>query len=169
MQQQHIGSDPIELCQEISFPGDVFFDAGTSSLYGFYADQLSAYRAKKAWGETLEDAFFLDPRTDFDLSVSSDLSLGEYGLTCSFTSACGRYAFWRITNNQAPEAQYVIETGHIPDSNTNGGNHLMAAPDLRPLLDLEGETTVRGPYQHSEERRRRFLSRVLHAINRLVP
>ena len=26
-------------------------------------------------------------------------------LNCYFTSACGRYAFWRLINNQAPEAE----------------------------------------------------------------
>jgi hypothetical protein len=50
-------------------------------------------------------------------------------LTCEFSTACGRYAFWRLTNSQSPESQYLIETAHIP-SGLGEQDATVAAPDL---------------------------------------
>ena len=49
-------------------------------------------------------------------TTRSNIEEGVFTLQCEFVSACGRYAFWRLTNNQAPEAQYLIETAHIPNA-----------------------------------------------------
>lgn len=100
-------------------PG-VCFDQNEASLEGIYLDELSTYRAKKVWTETLETNFLLEPNYDFLFKVVSDIKDNKFVLKCNFTSACGRYAFWRLTRNQAPEAQYSIETAHIPGSEKTG-------------------------------------------------
>ena len=92
----------------------VFFDPEQVILYGEYSDEISAYRARRVWVEALEMNFFLDPSFDFELVMAAPDADGPYLLSCDFHSACARYAFWRLTNSQAPEAQYLIETAHIP-------------------------------------------------------
>ncbi len=51
-------------------------------------------------------------------------------------------SFWRLTNQQAPEAQYEIETAHIPDSASRHSDFI-SAPDMQPLTEqplvLSGE------------------------------
>jgi hypothetical protein len=37
-----------------------------------------------------------------------------YKVRCDFQTACGRYAFWRLTHHQAPEVQFLLETAHLP-------------------------------------------------------
>ena len=136
MNHQHEPTDTqlIDLTREIEIPGDVRFDPERLSLYGSYADQLSAYRAKRSWVETLESCFLLDQGHDFEISVYSNLEEGQFSLTCAFLTACARYAFWRLTNHQAPEAQYMIETAHIPASESHH-EQIMSAPDLTSVLE----------------------------------
>lgn len=131
MQNKQVNTQDIELTREITFPGDISFDLETVTLHGSYADQLSAYRARKIWVSTLENCFLLEQGQDFVVSIRSNLTDGNFGIICSFISACARYAFWRLTNNQAPEAQYMIETAHIPDSEMRHDDYV-AAPDMRP-------------------------------------
>lgn len=141
MHSEQVGFEGIELTREIAFPGDVRFDPDRVILQGQYRDQLSAYRAKRNWVETLTSNFLLDEGHDYEISVESRVSEELFILQCSFTSACGRYAFWRLTNEQAPEAQYLIETAHIPNSELRGDD-FFAAPDLKPLAD-EGTQAFR--------------------------
>ena len=110
-------------------PG-VCFDPEEAILEGVYIDELSAYRAKKGWVKALEVNFLLEDKHDFSIKVIAGTDSKRFQLKCEFESACGRYAFWRLTHNQAPEAQYVIETAHIPDSEKSR-DALMGAPDLR--------------------------------------
>lgn len=138
MPQGEIELQPIELTREISFPGNILFDSNRLQLLGNYADQLSAYRAKKVWKQTLETCFLLDRDQDFVLVMRSDLGSGSFILSCEFVSACARYAFWRLTNHQAPEAQYLIETAHIPQSESRHDDFLSAS-DMRSVLDSEME------------------------------
>ncbi len=129
---------PIELTREISFPGNILFDSNSLQLQGNYADQLSAYRAKRVWKQTLETCFLLDRDQDFVLVMRSDLETGIFTLSCEFVSACARYAFWRLTNHQAPEAQYLIETAHIPQSESHHDDFLSAG-DMRSVMECEME------------------------------
>jgi hypothetical protein len=85
-------------------PGLVF-DADGITLLGKYTDELSAYRAKKQWVDVLNSYFLLERDRDYDMWVSGTLAEQYYVLSCSFVSACGRYAFWRLVNRQAPEAE----------------------------------------------------------------
>lgn len=122
-----------DLIAEIELIDGVCFDPNTLTLHGLYSDELSAHRARRGWLDTLEHSFFLEVDDDFSLEVKGDLERGRFVLSCEFTSASARYAFWRLTHQQAPEAQYMIETAHVPTSNF--GFELAKAPDLTPLVD----------------------------------
>ena len=85
-------------------PGLVY-DAESVSLLGKYTDELSAHRGKRLWMETLSNYFLLELERDYELYVESCVNNRSYVLCCEFNSACGRYAFWRLINQQAPEAE----------------------------------------------------------------
>lgn len=125
-------SQPIDLTGELPRDLGVSFDPDNVLLQGIYGDAISAQRAKRRWSETLELNFLLEASHDFSLKVSGSLDEGVYRLTCKFLTACGRYAFWRITNNQAPEAQYVIETAHIPMCHSRHED-ILRAPDMHSI------------------------------------
>lgn len=122
-----------ELIAEIELVDGVCFDPQSRTLHGLYSDELSAHRARRGWSETLETSFFLEPDEDFRIEVKGDLGRGRYVVSCEFTSGSAKYAFWRLTHQQAPEAQYLIETAHVPASHF--GRELARAPDLTPLVD----------------------------------
>lgn len=114
-------------------PG-VYFNADAVTLQGSYKDELSAFRARRGWIEALEANFLLEEKHDFSCRISGVSEQEAYLLTCNFTSACARYAFWRLTNGQAPEAQYLIETSHIPNCDSRH-DEFLSAPDLRSVTD----------------------------------
>jgi len=127
-------SQPIELTHNVSIDLGVCFDPDNVILQGIYQDELSAYRAKRRWEETFSSHFLLDSEQDFNLEVKGNLHEGKFILTCRFLTACGRYAFWRITNNQAPETQYIIETAHIPVCSSRHED-ILCAPDLHSIYE----------------------------------
>ena len=133
MQHDTHQKSELQLAQGLDLTQQVFFDPETVTLLGAYTDQLGAYRARKVWSKTFEQTFLLNIEGDFKFSIVRPASESEqYVLKCEFLSACARYAFWRLTNNQSPEAQYIIETAHIPESRSNH-NAIIAAPDMRPI------------------------------------
>lgn len=67
-----------------------------------FTDQLSAYRARRVWPVVLASHFLIEPGRDYELRFSRDLESGAYLLGVTFTSPCGRYAFWRMVNGQSP-------------------------------------------------------------------
>ena len=75
------------------------------SITGHFLDQLSAYRKRREWIAVLSNHFLLETERDFEISIASEIQSGTHRLCCSFTSACGRYAFWRLKNRQAPEIE----------------------------------------------------------------
>ena len=85
-------------------PG-LIYDAEGVPLFGKYQDELSAHRARRDWQAVLGSHFLLENERDYELSVFSSLEEGQFLLSCNFVSACGRYAFWRLVNRQAPEAE----------------------------------------------------------------
>lgn len=123
-------AQPIELTHELLTPGAVTFDAVTASLEGNYRDELSVHRAKKVWIDTLESNFLLEKGHDFKVRITKDPTHSAFKLICDFSTACGRYALWRLTHDQAPEAQYMIETGHIPNCESKL-HDILFAPDLK--------------------------------------
>jgi hypothetical protein len=92
----------------------VWYDPERVTLEGAYSDQVTAYRARRRWIRTLEMNFLLEGKHDFVVKVVLDEREGNFRVRCDFLTACGRYAFWRLTHNQAPEVQYLIETAHLP-------------------------------------------------------
>ena len=155
-------SDPqlSDLITEIETIEGVCFDPQSVSLHGLYNDELSAHRARKGWIEVLDSSFFLEPEVDYAIKVLGDLRRGRYVLSCEFTSASARYAFWRLTHQQAPEAQYLIETAHLPTSDR--GTDLASAPDLTPLVE---DPSSLENFSTSIERRNVF-ARMLDSIFR---
>lgn len=109
----------------------LWYDAERLILEGFYGDEVTAFRAKKRWIEVLESNFLLERGIDFSVVVADEpssvtgVSGGRmressdgradycYSVRCDFLSACGRYAFWRITHHQAPQVQYLLESAHL--------------------------------------------------------
>ncbi|HMO18003.1 MAG TPA: hypothetical protein PKA63_11880 [Oligoflexia bacterium] len=87
------------------FKPGLIFDADGVCLFGKYHDELSAWRAKKQWINVLHDYFLLEIERDYEIGVVSEIGTLTFCLSCSFKSACGRYAFWRLINHQAPEAE----------------------------------------------------------------
>ena len=123
----------------------VCFDSENIALEGIYCDELSAHRAKKVWCEVLETSFLLDNGHDFKMLKLPNLENSKFVLKCTFHTACGRYAFWRLINHQTPEAQYVIETAHIPACDSRQCDFI-SAPDLSPKTGLESQS-----YDFSDE------------------
>ena len=110
--------------------GGVWYDPDRIVLEGNYSDQITAYRAKRRWIKAFESNFLLEGNHDFKISVAQQVESGEFRLRCDFLTACGRYAFWRLTHNQAPEVQFLLETAHHPS--------VAAFPEMRgvfPELD----------------------------------
>ena len=130
MSQEGFGSEVTELTAEQQRIDGVSFDPEHITLEGSYNDQISAYRARRVWIDTLTESFLLEIDHDFKLKVVNQQESERYFLRCEFLTACARYAFWRLTNNQAPEAQYIIETAHIPNAETRQAE-LWGAPDLK--------------------------------------
>ncbi len=114
------------------------FDCDNVLLDGAYGDELSLYRARRVWADVLEANFLLEKGYDFDLKVESKADDKRFVLTCKFTSSCGRYAFWRLINNQAPEAQYLIESAHIPPTESQS-EKTRCVPDMQPKDLVENE------------------------------
>lgn len=87
------------------FKEGLIYDADSVILAGKYSDELSAHRARKQWHGVLNSFFLLDEERDYELWIKSEPSQRYFVVHCCFTSACGRYAFWRLVNQQAPEAE----------------------------------------------------------------
>lgn len=143
----------------------VCFDPESIRLDGYYPDEISAHRAKRVWTEALEGHFLLEQSEDFDMQVLRSESNEEFfRLSCNFKTACARYAFWRLTNSQAPEAQYVIETAHIPRAESQSESFLFA-PDMR---SVEEGPLVLGQGPDSLELNHSWFERVKSLISRLA-
>ncbi len=159
MHTTQVSKQHIELYDIISAEG-VTFDPDQLILKGCYADELSAHRARKLWIETLSANFLLDKDYDYSIQISSSPEANVFLLSCNFITACACYAFWRITNNQAPEAQYVIETAHIPMC-ASRHEDILRAPDLRPVH--EESMLYSGKYSY---RRDSGLFKILKAVGK---
>lgn len=152
------------MSQSSSLPNEgVCFDPDEISLLGIYSDELALFRARRKWNEILERAFMLEGKQDFVIETVSEADMNAFRLVCRFNTACGRYAFWRLTNAQAPEAQYEIETAHIPNSPSRN-LEMTTAPDLMPVFDTP--LIVRGiGYKRDSTSR---LKRVIDSIRKLM-
>ncbi len=167
MAQEQFGHQPIELTDEFQWSEGVSYDPEHITLEGTYTDQLSAYRARKVWQETLEGNFLLESEHDFTLKVCSHAVEHRYVLRCDFLTACARYAFWRLTNNQAPEAQYIIETAHIPNGELRQDD-LLEVPDLRSIHEAAIRAGVERATREVEENVSGFSQLLKRLVQTLV-
>lgn len=104
--------DANNLSQDLSAdPQRLIYDTDGVTLIGHYTDEVSAYRARRSWIEVLSNYFLLESTRDYEMSVRYSNETQFFVLTCSFSSACGRYAFWRLINHQAPEAEEKLSNG----------------------------------------------------------
>jgi hypothetical protein len=136
MSSEHTISDEVTVLAVTQLPTiqGVCFDPEGLALHGVYGDEISLHRAKVRWSESLKANFLLEETKDFEFERQVDITQPRFILQCRFLTACGRYAFWRLTNEQAPEAQYEIETAHIPVSIAKR-EEFLHAPDLRSVHD----------------------------------
>lgn len=112
----------------------LWYDAEKLILEGIYLDEVSAYRARRSWIKTFEMNFLLEEIHDFKVKVVFERDEGRYHVQCTFTSACGRYAFWRLTHHQAPEVQFTLETAHLP--------HVTSVRFVEPEVESESDAFV---------------------------
>jgi hypothetical protein len=92
----------------------LWYDSDRLMLIGVYQDEVTAYRARRRWIDALARNFLLEERHDFGIRVRPAYGGRNFKVRCDFLTACGRYAFWRLTNHQAPEVQFLLETAHVP-------------------------------------------------------
>ena len=104
------------------FKEGLIYDAEEVTLAAKYCDEMAAHRSKKYWVEILDAYFLLEPERDFKLMISSNSASADHMVNCVFTSACGRYAFWRLVNQQAPEAEKKLRL----DLKNKGTRRLLA-------------------------------------------
>lgn len=109
----------------------LWYDAEKLVLEGIYLDEVSAYRARRSWIKAFEMNFLLEEIHDFKVKVGFDSDEQRYHVQCTFVSACGRYAFWRLTHHQAPEVQFILETAHLP--------HVTSVHFIEPTIEVENE------------------------------
>lgn len=83
----------------------LLFDTNSVMLLGAFLNEIAAYRTRRTWVNVLNTYFLLEKDRDYSISIITPKDENHFLLNCSFTSACGRYAFWRLINHQAPEAQ----------------------------------------------------------------
>lgn len=93
-------------------PG-LIFDADTVTLIGKFTDEFSAHRGKKQWMEVLAHYFLLERKRDYETEVGQIEGTEFFFLRCTFESACGRYAFWRLVNHQAQEAEQKLYSANM--------------------------------------------------------
>lgn len=89
---------------DIAKPG-LIFDADSVTLLGKFTNEFSAHRAKREWMGTFAHHFLLERSRDYQTEIGKIESTEFYYLRCTFESACGRYAFWRLVNHQASEVE----------------------------------------------------------------
>jgi hypothetical protein len=137
--------EPVEALSTTPYPRQDLLDSAKISISeaeslitGTYTHELTLYRARKLWEQVLESYFLLDKHTDFLIKTRANHETGEYSLWCFFTSACGRYACWRIAHDHAPEALAMIEVAHIPQSASKEFDRISAPnASIKPISRIE--------------------------------
>ena len=96
--------------RQITPKSTLSYDTESVRLIASFGDEVTAYRARRHWMTVFAEHFMLEQEKDYQLKVNSVSSEERtaWQVTCSFHSACGRYAFWRLINKQAPEAETRI-------------------------------------------------------------
>ena len=122
----------------------LWYDADRLVLSGVYLDEVTAYRARKRWIEALERNFLLEERHDFSIKVRPAYRGRHFKVRCDFLTACGRYAFWRLTNHQAPEVQFLLETAHLPHLGMDAFEKIACLGDEPDGVSSRGRQEISG-------------------------
>lgn len=144
----------------------LWYDPDRLVIEGVYQDEVTAYRAKRRWMEALEHNFLLEDAHDFAIKVKATKSGKNFRARCDFLTACGRYAFWRLTHHQAPEVQFLLETAHLPNTIPTQPSVVFDEED-DALCAVEGVGAQQ--YLRAEDAvRRTILQRVIRTIHDLA-
>lgn len=137
----------------------LIYDADAVTLTAHYADQVTAYRARRVWIEVLSSYFLLEEERDYDIFVDTIVDYEHFQIQCIFLSACGRYAFWRLINHQAPEAEAKLgESAQVPSKRLGGFLSSLfqsSAGYEQPVDTAELPWVITALEQQDEERRAR--------------
>lgn len=105
----------------------ITYDTDSICIIGSFRDEMSAYRARKEWSDILAAHFLLEADRDFFFFVEAKTEPEKhFQLRCEFDSACGRYAFWRLINHQAEEAEEKLLSAGHPLNQSKGGSNVRA-------------------------------------------
>lgn len=140
----------------------LIFDADGVALFGRYADEMAAFRARKQWMEIFSNYFLLERERDYEIAISHSDSNAQFLLGCSFSSSCGRYAFWRLINHQAPEAEQKL-CGNVRKANGTILSSLWK-PTTHPAWILSGHTLTPA----KKARGKGFLSTLIRKFRKLL-
>jgi hypothetical protein len=126
----------------------LWYDADHLMLEGVYLDEITAYRARRRWIKTFETNFLLESEHDFRIKVVYEDGNEKFCVRCSFLTACGRYAFWRLTHHQAPEVQFLLETAHLPCMSVRPTDaEAFLSDDMKDMRSLIFQSAYRSPEQ----------------------
>lgn len=143
----------------------LWYDPDRLIIEGIYCDEVTAYRARRRWIEAFKVHFLLEDGEDFSLKVKLLRGNRNFKVQCSFLTACGRYAFWRLTHHQALEVQCILETAHLPRTFCSVGADIFA-DDAEFVLN-EGRVNPGGQKQ-SETSADRTWMRAVKTIQQLA-
>jgi hypothetical protein len=144
----------------------VSYDADNVCLLGSFNDELTSYRTRREWVDILANYFLLEKDRDYTLEIEAKEGQEEanFQLKCVFTSACGRYAFWRLINRQAPEAERLLGAR---SNNKEGFDSLFGSIWRGEDLEIDDAWLI----EELEDRKGwcpNFLSSAFKKINRLI-
>lgn len=131
MQKSGLEASVLAQVSAVELRGEVFFDPELLLLEGRYSDELCAHRARRGWMGVFSASFLLEAEHDYVVAVEENADEDGFVLRCAFVSACGRYAFWRLTHGQAPDAAHLLEISHVPAADSRL-RAVAFASDFRP-------------------------------------
>jgi hypothetical protein len=147
----------------------LWYDPDRLIIEGVYCDEVTAYRARRRWIEALKMHFLLEEGLDFALRVKLLRGERHFKVQCSFSSACGRYAFWRLTHHQALEVQCILETAHLPRPLCSlSVDTLIDEIELSSEMSPELHETTRPSIRRDERPWERALRTIQEVAHRLV-
>ena len=111
------------------------YDTDEISIAAIFDDEMSAYRGRRAWADILSAHFLLENKRDFALAIDKSPDLEkQFRLRCEFDSACGRYAFWRLINHQATEAEDKLLKAGYPEHDEKTLINIITAGEGGPWI-----------------------------------
>ncbi len=147
----------------------VTYDTDKVSILGEFDNEMAAYRTRKEWVQILANYFLVERDRDYSLNIEAlkndKKNQTRFKLECSFSSACGKYAFWRLINNQAPEAEKLI--GIKQQRKENLENLFHSIWHKENILDLD-DSWILDELDKDKSWCPNFLSSAFKKINKLL-